>query len=141
MGDENFIMNFSKGAKESEQSQLDFDKIKYSDVVPIEITTKTPDGQEEIKPIFKDLFLMKKGGKYLIDSSTGLPRFAPGGRKELKNRISKYFNVPLETLIYQYELPRQEQSQYRFNTIVLPKGDSDISAQRLDVRITFLLIH
>ena len=137
MGDENFVMNFSKGAKESEQRQLDFDKIKYSDVVPIEVFIKDT---KEVKPIFKDLFVKDKGN-YVEDPVTGLPQFLPGGKEELKRRISNHFKVPLETLIYQYELPRQEQDNYAFNTIVLPKNDSDISAQRRDVRITFLLIH
>jgi len=137
MGDDNFVMNFSKGAKESEQGQLDFEKVKYSDIVPIEMDIK---GTDEIKPIFKDLFVKDKGN-YVDDPKTGLPQFVPGGKEELKRRISKYFKVPLETLIYQYELPRQEQDNYRFNTIVLPKNDSDISAQRRDVRVTFLLFH
>jgi hypothetical protein len=89
----------------------------------------------------KKIDVMKKGKKYNLDSSTGLPQFVPGGKEELRKRISKYFKVPLNNLIYQYELPREEQGDYKFNTIVLPTGDSDISAQRHDVRITFLLIH
>jgi len=137
MGDENFVMNFSKGAKQSEMDKLDFNKIKYSDVVPVEIDDKVTG---EIKPIFSDLFVRVKG-KFVEDPKTGLPRFVEGGADELKQRISKLNNVPLDTLLYQSELPREENGKDTYNTIVLPNNDSDISAQRHDVRITFLTIH
>jgi len=39
------------------------------------------------------------------------------------------------------ELPNNQGKPLQFNAIVLPTGDGDISAQRQDVKITFLLIH
>jgi len=46
-----------------------------------------------------------------------------------------------DSLRYTYELPQKESDNRIFNVIVLPAGDSDIGAQREDVRISFLLYH
>lgn len=132
-------MNFSKGSAPKELRQVDLDKVKYSDIV-LRVDT-------EGNKMFTDLF--KKGidpetgkdKKYDINPKTGLPNFIDGGAEELKRRISKQYNVPLDRLKYQFELPAEEDEKFKYDVIVLPTGDSDIAAQRMDVHKTFLLVH
>lgn len=126
-GDENFVMNFSTGSKDTELEKLDLTQTKYSEVV------QKLDIDEN--PVFKDLFIKpEKGYK-------GLPKFVEGGELELKKRISKMYNIPLERLMYQWELPNKEVEKFKYDVIVMPSGDSDIGAQRMDVHRTFLLFH
>ena len=159
LGSDKFVMNFSMGSKPSELEKLDLSKVKYSDVVAkIDIVDN---------PKFKDLFVMddkkkKKDGdvsvfkdlfskgvnpetgkakKWDKNPDTGLPNFIPGGAEKLKQRISTIYDVPIERLKYQFELPDNEDEKFKYDVIVLPTGDSDIGAQRLDVHKTFLLIH
>ena len=89
--------------------------------------------------MFTDLFTKGvdsetgKAKKYDINPATGLPNFIKGGAEELKRRVSKQYNVPLDRLKYQYELPAKEDEKFKYDVIVLPTGDSDIAAQRMDV--------
>ena len=136
---DDFIMNFSKGSAPAELRKVDLDKAKYSDIVQRVDT--------EGNPMFKDLFAKGfdpetgKKKKYDINPSTGLPNFIPGGDVELKKRISKEYSVPVERLKFQYELPAEEGEKFQYDVIVLPTGDTDIGAQRMDVHKTFLLVH
>jgi hypothetical protein len=134
LASDKFIMNFSKDSHERELRQVDLDKTKYSDVVKrIDI---------EGDKMFTDLFAKGKDNKkHDFNPKTGLPNFVKGGAEELKRRISKEFNVPLDRLKYQFELPNKEDEKFKYDVIVLPVGDGDIAAQRMDVHRTFLLIH
>lgn len=139
LADDSFIMNFSKGSAPKELKQVDLEKVKFSDIVP----RRDEKGQQ----IFADLFPggvdpeTGKKTRYDIDSKTGLPKFAPGGEEKLKKRISTLYNVPVDRLRFQWELPAEESDKFSYDVIVLPTGDSDIGAQRNDVHKTFLLIH
>lgn len=133
-GNKDFIMNFSKDAKKSELKKLDLDTTKYSDVIKSKIDLKTP--------MWSDLFKKGEAGKkYSIDSVTGVPEFIPGGKELLKARLAKMYNIPIERLIFQNELPNKLGDRFQYDAIVYQKGDSDISAQRPDVQRTFLLFH
>jgi len=44
-------------------------------------------------------------------------------------------------LKFQHELPYPEGKKFSYDVIVLPKGDSDIAAQRMDVHKTLLIVH
>lgn len=125
LSDKDFIMNFSKGALPAEQAKVDMDETKYSDIVPREV--------------FNDIFQRK--GAHFIKDEKGKPTFVEGGEVELKQRIADKYNVPFESLKYTDELPIEEGELYEYNVIVLPTGDSDLSAQRNDVKVTFLLVH
>ena len=139
LADDNFIMNFSKGSAPKELRQVDLDKVKYSDIV-MRVDT-------EGNKMFSDLFAKGfdpetgKDKKYDINPETGLPNFVKGGAEELKRRISKQYNVPIDRLKYQFELPPEEDEKFKYDVIVMPTGDSDIGAQRHDVHKTFLLVH
>jgi hypothetical protein len=133
-GNEDFVMNFSKGAKKSEQEKVDFEKTKYSEVVP----------KKEInlnEPFWSDLFVKPKGKKYDIDDETGLPKFIPNGVEMLKKRIAQKYGISSDRLIFQNELPKKMGDKFQYDVMVYPTGDSDIGAQRWDVQRTFLLIH
>ena len=64
------------------------------------------------------------------------------GLSKLKDRVSDTYGVNIETLLTYDELletPKGEKNQH--NVIIMPKGDGDVSAQREDVKTTFLLFH
>ncbi len=126
IADPNFVMNFSDDANKKETAKVDTESAKISKIVP--------------KELFKDIFL-KDGPSYVKDEK-GKAMFKDEGSKErLKNLISVKYNVPYETLAFNDELPPEQSSDYLYNVIVLPTGDSDIAAQRRDVRVSFLLQH
>ncbi len=126
IADPNFVMNFSDDANKKETAKVDTEATKISKIVP--------------KELFKDIFL-KDGPSYVKDEK-GKAMFKDDASKErLKNLISVKYNVPYETLAFNDELPPEQSSDYLYNVIVLPTGDSDIAAQRRDVRISFLLQH
>lgn len=122
---DDMIMNFSKGSKPSELAKVDLENVKYSDIVPSEL--------------FKQIFVYK--GPHMQVDSNDMPIFKDGGRETLKQLMAKEYNIPLDRLKYQNELPDKEDEKFKYDVIVLPKGDSDIGAQRKDVHKTFLLIH
>lgn len=132
--DKNFIINFSTDASTPEQDKIAaFDKqgsIKKAQKVPREL--------------FKGIF-QRKGAHY-IKGITNLPVFSnEDSPEELKDRVyNEYkdkFNITRDSLVYTFELPSKLGKPGQYNVIVLPTGDSDIAAQRTDVRITFLLEH
>jgi hypothetical protein len=122
---DDFIMNFSKGSAPKELKQVDLEKNKYSDILP--------------KEVFGDLFV-KKGPHYVKDEK-GLPTFVDGGKEELRKRVAKGYNLDLSRIKYHEELPHPEGNPLQYDVIVLPTGDTDLSAQRKDVHKTFLAIH
>lgn len=126
IADPNFVMNFSDDANKKESGKVNTETAKISKIVP--------------KELFKGLFL-KDGPAYVKDGK-GKAMFKDEEAKErLKNLISVKYNVPYETLAFNDELPPEQGTEYLYNVIVLPAGDSDIAAQRRDVRISFLLQH
>lgn len=126
IADPNFIMNFSDDANKKESGKVDTEVAKISKIVP--------------KELFKDIFV--KAGPAYVKDANGKAMFKDESAKEkLKNLISVKYNVPYETLAFNDELPPEQGTEYLYNVIVLPTGDSDIAAQRRDVRISFLLQH
>ena len=129
-------MNFSSGAKSSERNQVDIHNVKYSKIIK--------------RDVFKDFFT-RTGLRWEKDE-TGRTKFKDpvNGRTDLKKRLYEYFKndevpdvkgVSYESLKYTDELPLQQGKKFEYNVIVLPAGDSDASAQRKDVKYTFLLEH
>jgi hypothetical protein len=125
LASDDFIMNFSKGSAPKELRQVDLETTKYSDVIP--------------KKLFKGLFY-PKANSYKKDED-GLPIFVDGGKEELRRRVAKEYDIDINRLKYHKELPSTEGEKFQYDVIVLPTGDTDISAQRQDVHKTFLAIH
>jgi hypothetical protein len=97
------------------------------------------------KELFKQFFI-PKGSSY-EKTVDGLPQFAyEEAAEDLRNSIyEKYgekYDFELDSLLFTFELPTKETGERnKYNLIVLPTGDSDIGAQRKDVKISFLLAH
>ena len=125
LASEKFIMNFSKGSAPKELRQVDLEKTKYSDIIPREVL----DG------------IFQKKGPHYVKGDDGLPLFVDGGKEELKKRVAKKYNIDINRLKYHPELPPTEGKPLQYDVIVLPTGDTDLSAQRKDVHKTFLAIH
>lgn len=125
--DDNFVMNFSDDANKRERGKIgDITTVKNSKIVPREL--------------FKDLFF-PIGSSFKKDDNGKIIYRTPNGKEELKDRISKSYGVPKETLLMYDELlqtPKGAPNQY--NVIITP-SDGDISAERRDVKTTFLLQH
>jgi hypothetical protein len=128
LASDEFIMNFSKGSAASEIRQVDLEKVKFSDIVPKELFKQVF--------VYKGPHVQKVGGK-----KDGLPIFVDGGQEKLRQIMSQEYNIPIERLKYQWELPNEEGEKFQYDVIVLQTGDSDIGAQRNDVHKTFLLVH
>jgi hypothetical protein len=89
---------------------------------------------------FKDIF--KKEGPHYVKDEKEKATFIDNEAKEtLKNRVSIKYNIPYESIVYTDELPSTQDEPLKYNVIVLPTGDSDIGAQRKDVKGSYLLQH
>ena len=124
---DNFIMNFSAGAKKPEERQVDLGKTKHSTVVP--------------KQTFDDLIVKDENGKAVRDEK-GQIQFSPENLDRLKQKLSVKYGVPKDSILSYEEMKNTPESEEvgKYNVIVRP-GDGDESASRKDVKGTYLLIH
>jgi hypothetical protein len=123
---DNFLMNFSAGAKKPEERQVDLSKDKHSTVVP--------------KQMFDDLIDKDEKGKAVrIDKKI---QFTPENMLKFKKKLSLKYNVPVDSILTYEEMKNTPESDEvgKYNVIVRP-GDGDESANRKDVKGTYLLIH
>lgn len=123
---DNFLMNFSAGAKKPEERQVDLSKDKHSTVVP--------------KQMFDDLIVKDEKGKAVrVDKKI---QFKPEDMERFKKKLSLKYNVPVDSILTYEEMKDTPESDEvgKYNVIVRP-GDGDESANRKDVRGTYLLIH
>lgn len=122
----NFVMNFSDDANKKETEKVDKSTKKLAKIVP--------------KALFDDIFLKDKKNYVLGDDNKPMFKNSDSAQK-LKQILSKEYNLPIESLIYTDELPFNDGGSYKYNLIVKPTNDSDIGAQRRDVRYSLLLHH
>jgi len=138
-----FSMNFSTSARKADVNAIDFATTKISDIIP--------------KEVFKEFFI--SSGKGYKKDKTGKTLFRNSSDKDaFKAKVVAYYNnqlpikleehqkqmegkISLKSLIFTDELPLEEGDTFKYNVIVLPGGDSDISAQRTDVHYTLLCMH
>lgn len=123
----NFIMNFSAGATKPQERDVDFSKTKHSTVVP--------------KQMFDDLITKDDKGVAIRDDQDRI-QFSPENLARLKQKLAAKYNVPASSILsYEEMLATPESSEVgKYNVIVRP-GDGDESANRKDVKGTYLLIH
>lgn len=123
----NFLMNFSAGAAKPQEKDVDFSKTKHSTVVP--------------KPMFDDLIIKDASGKAVRDEK-GRIQFSPENMALLKSKLAAKYNVSADSILSYDEMINTPESseEGKYNVIVRP-GDGDESANRKDVRGTYLLIH
>ena len=124
---DNFKMNFSSGAKPSQEKQIDLKTTKSSFVVPREI--------------FNDL--IAKDGNKLIKDKQGRVQFKSKQDLEtFKERLAAKYSVDPKTILTYDQMmstPKSDE-KHRYNVIVMP-GDGDDSANRNDVLTSFLVFH
>lgn len=136
------IMNFSEGATKKEKSEVgDFKQVKLSITVPEEV--------------FKKDIFVREGPHFKKDPKTGKTLFISEQHRDiLKRKLVQYYEthqdpeygwikgeLTMDNLLYTDELPKKIGEKFQYNCIVLPNGDSDRSAQRMDVKNTLLLEH
>jgi len=123
---DDFTINFSDDANKKETGKVDTSTVKKSVIVP--------------KELFADL--LARDGAHLTKVN-GKPKFVKAsGLDTLKQRLAEKYGVDKSTIItYDKMLSIPEGNQPKWNVIVMPFGDGDVSAQRRDVQITFLLVH
>ena len=129
MQDPDFIINLSGDVNKKEKAKVkDAENVKNQVTVPSDM--------------FDDLLLKDKRQYALNEKGKVIFKDGEKGVKELKQRIAQKYNVDINSLLTYDEFlraPKGEKNQY--NVIVMPKGDGDVAAQRLDVKTSFLLIH
>lgn len=123
---DNFIFNFSAGAKGSETRKIDFDTTKNSRVVQ--------------KDVFWDLVL-RKGSKLIKDSKGRMQYNSEADKQELKNRVAKLYHRNVKDVITYEELMKMKPGSKMRWSVIVASGDGDDAATRRDVRDTLLLIH
>jgi len=101
------------------------------------------------KEVFVKYLVPTKGRGYKKDPITGKSKFASEtAREELRREIYNHYHtnpefslLSLNDIKYTDELSGQEGQPGQYSIITLPAGDSDVPAQRKDVRYNFLLKH
>ena len=136
--DYNITMNFSTDAstKELRKAKKYLDKIgKFAIIIPKKVFAK---------------FFKRVGSHISVDPIRGFPMFKDKNEKELlRQAVVDYINTEqsdyktsVGRVLYTPELSKIPESDIKkYDVIVLSKGDTDMSAQRKDVRHTFLLRH
>lgn len=124
---DNFKINFSMGAKRSEEKSIDFTTTKNSRVIP--------------KEMFNDL--IAKDGNKIVKDEKGRTQFKT--KEDLdafKQRVAAKYSVDPATILTYDQMMRTpvDTEKGKYNVIVMP-GDGDDSANRLDVLNSFLLFH
>lgn len=130
IADPDFLMTFSTDATKREKGQVDVTTTKSSPIVP--------------KAVFAKFFTPK--GSHWVTGEDGKPIFKTDKAKEelrasIWSKYHKEFGIPYDSLVYTDELPAKQGEKFQYNVIVLPQGDSDVGAQRKDVKVTFNLQH
>ena len=130
MDDPDMLTTFSTDANKRERGKVDLINTKTSPIVP--------------KEVFAKFFTPK--GSHWVTGPDRKPEFRTDkGREELRAAIwSKYhkqYGITYDSLVYTDELPDDEGEKFQYNVIVMPQGDSDVGAQRKDVKVTFNLQH
>lgn len=127
LNDPNITLNFSVDANKGELEKVDLNSAKTSEIVP--------------KSLFSDLFVTK-GAHFDVDGNNKLIPADENSINVLKQRIADKYGVDINTLLtYDEMMKMPKQSERKFNVIVMPKGEGDNSAQRSDIKRTFLLYH
>jgi hypothetical protein len=122
----NFNMNFSQGAKSSQEKKVNITRTKHSKVVP--------------KDMFFDLIARK--GNELIKDAKGRMQFAsPENLDKFKTIMSQKYAIDKDSILtYDQIMKTPVGEEPKWNVIVMP-GDGDNSANRNDVIGTYLLFH
>lgn len=124
---DNFKINFSMGAKRSEEKHIDFKRTKNSRVIPT--------------AMFNDL-IAKEGNKLVKDEKGRMQFKSKQDLDTFKQRLAAKYSVDVDSILTYDEMIETPVSdeKNKYNVIIMP-GDGDDSANRTDVLNSFLLFH
>ncbi len=129
---DNFIINFSQGAKRREEKKIEQHREKTG--APVKSSVIVP----------KDMFfdLIARQGNKLIKDEKGRTQFKnQESLDEFKQRLASKYHVPLDSIItYDQMLSIPPGKTPKWNVIVQP-GAGDRAANRHDVIHSFLMYH
>lgn len=125
---DNFIINWSVGAKASEQNKINAldRKPKHSDIIPIKLVS------DLIKQARNGRPLKDENGKYLYNEN---------GLAMLKQRVADKFGLNINTVITVDEMLAKPIGPIMKWNVIVGTGDPDDSAKRRDVIGTYLIQH
>lgn len=132
---DDFVITFSTDAHSREVNKVD----AYDTEKQLKRATRVP------KNLWKDFFIPK--GSSWVKTIKGLPQFKneesfDGLKDAIFNEYGLKDNITRDSLVYNFELPNPpDKEKNKYNTIVLQTGDSDVGAQRKDVKMSYLLAH
>lgn len=124
---ENFLFNFSDGAKSSQTNSIDFENTKNSRVIE--------------KTDFFDLIVTNEKGHLIKDEHGKMQYKSPKALNEFKERLAKKFKRNFNNVITYDELMKKPEKNEMKWSVIVAAGDGDDAAARKDVLDTFLLIH
>jgi len=128
----NFIINFSGGAKRGEEKRVEFHKAAGNTVKNAPTISRD---------LFRDLIVVDPKGKAIKDAE-GRTQFKPGGWATLKQRLATTYHVDADTIIsYDQMLQIPPGDTPRWNVVIYPSGHGDRAANRRDVVNSFLMFH
>lgn len=128
---ENFIFNFSQGAKPSEEDKVNFDTTKNARVLQ--------------KEEFKEFIITDEKGHMVKDKYDRMQYKSEEALQTLKERLAKKFGRPVEKVILYRDLMKMPEKADTPKgegwTVIVATGDGDDAATRRDVLDTILMIH
>jgi hypothetical protein len=129
---DNFIINFSGGAKRGEEKRVEFHRTAGNTVKNAPTISRD---------LFRDLIVTDPKGKAVKDDQ-GRTHFNPGGWSTLKQRLASAYHVDTDTIIsYDQMLKIPVGDTPRWNVVIYPSGHGDRAANRKDVINSFLMFH
>lgn len=123
----NFVMNFSSGATNTEEKQIDFKTTKHSTVVPNEL--------------FLDLVVRDEATNKVKRNKDKKMEFTPFKMRVLKNRLAEKYQVDAKLILTYEQLMKKKEGGTPTWYVIVKPGDGDDSAYRQDVIGTYLLFH
>ena len=130
---QNFIINFSTGAKSREVKKVELHK-QAGNVVKDAITVP--------KDMFRDLFATDARGKYVKDTKGRTQVRSDEAWNKFKLELAQRFKLEPDSIItYDQMLNIPEGPKPRWNVVIFPAGHGDRAANRLDVINSFLMFH
>lgn len=130
---DNFIINFSTGAKSREVKKVSMHK-QAGNIVKDAITVP--------KDMFRTLFVTNERGKYIKDEKGRTQVRSEKDWDDFKNKLASTYSLDPNTIItYDQMLAIPEGPKPKWNVVVFPSGHGDRAANRLDVINSFLMFH
>lgn len=129
----NFLINFSSGAKRSEQKKIELYK---------QAGNVSKEGVTVPKPLFRDLFVTDKKGKYVKDEKGRTQVRDQAAWDRFRNSLAQTYKIdPNSIITYDQFLEMPKGDEPRWNVVIFPSGHGDRAANRRDVINSFLLFH